>query len=270
MVVNRYVALGDSFTEGVGDDDPSRPNGVRGWADRVAEQLAVGNPGFRYANLAIRGRLMDQVLDEQLQPAIDLEPDLVTIYAGGNDIMRKGIDIDAMIGRYDAALSRLRATGATVVVFTAYDTGWAPVFRLLRGRIAVYNELLREVAENRGLTVLDYWRLRGYDDMRMWSFDRLHMSPAGHARMAAEVLDVLGLPHAIDVPALGPAPTIDDATRRREDREWVRSFLLPWFSRRIKGTSSGDGLTAKWPQPVGVEEFAGDTAAGDPAAAARS
>src|SRR5688572_17824734 len=59
---SRFVALGDSFTEGVGDDDLSSPNAVRGWADRVAEQLARARPGLAYANLAIRGRLLPQVL----------------------------------------------------------------------------------------------------------------------------------------------------------------------------------------------------------------
>ena len=69
------VALGDSFTEGVGDPDPQRPNGVRGWADRVAEVLAARTADFGYANLAIRGRKLPQVLAEQLEPALALRPD---------------------------------------------------------------------------------------------------------------------------------------------------------------------------------------------------
>jgi hypothetical protein len=73
----RLVTLGDSFTEGVGDDDPAAPNGVRGWADRVAEQLAAREPDFRYANLAIRGKLLPQILGEQLEPALAMAPDLV-------------------------------------------------------------------------------------------------------------------------------------------------------------------------------------------------
>lgn len=85
---NRLVCLGDSFTEGVGDEDPSSPNGVRGWADRAAGQLAANDQGFRYANLAIRGKLLGQILAEQLEPALALNPDVVTLYAGGNDLMR--------------------------------------------------------------------------------------------------------------------------------------------------------------------------------------
>src|SRR3546814_1658686 len=92
MAFSRYVALGDSFTEGVGDPDPTSPNGLRGWADLVAEQLAKHSDDFGYANLAIRGRKLDPILAEQLEPAVAMRPDLVTIYAGGNDLLRPKVD----------------------------------------------------------------------------------------------------------------------------------------------------------------------------------
>ncbi|MFC6344743.1 SGNH/GDSL hydrolase family protein, partial [Nocardioides hankookensis] len=112
MSFERYVAIGDSFTEGVGDPDPARPNGLRGWADRVAEVLGSAGGDFGYANLAIRGRKLPAILDEQLEPAIALAPDLVTVYAGANDILRPRVDIDTIVERYDVALGRLAATGA--------------------------------------------------------------------------------------------------------------------------------------------------------------
>ncbi|WP_024793514.1 SGNH/GDSL hydrolase family protein [Tomitella biformata] len=252
-VYQRFVALGDSFTEGVGDVDAGRPNGLRGWADRVAEQLAA-NSGrldgqeFGYANLAIRGRLLPEVISEQLEPAIALAPDLVTIYAGGNDLMRPSLDIDELIRGYQEALTRLVDTGATVLVFSAYDTGWAPVFRKLRGRIAIYNELLREAVENAGATLVDYWRMDGFDDTRMWDGDRLHMAPRGHALMAAEVLDLLGVPHSIERPVLPARPEQTKAQERAERNEWLRQFMVPWLSRRLRGISSGDGVEPKRPQ----------------------
>ncbi|MBY4574233.1 SGNH hydrolase [Gordonia paraffinivorans] len=255
MGFTRYVALGDSFTEGVGDVDPTRPNGLRGWADRVAEQLARHDEGFAYANLAIRGRLLDAVIAEQLEPAVAMNPDLVTIYAGGNDLMRPGLDVDALVDRYDTAIGKLAATGATVVVFTAYDTGWAPVFRKLRGRIAIYNELVREVADRHGVMVLDYWRLKGFDDYRMWDTDRLHMSSLGHTRMAAEVLDLLGVDHDITRVELEAAAELSRREQRRQNAEWARTFLAPWVMRRIRGVSSGDGITPRWPQPVSAAEL---------------
>lgn len=139
----RYVALGDSFTEGVGDPDPSRPNGLRGWADRVAEQLARHEPDFRYANLAIRGRKLPAIIAEQIEPAVALEPDLVTIYAGGNDMLRPKVDLDATIAAYDEAISKLAGTGARLLIWTAFDASGSARFRGLRGRFALYNELVR-------------------------------------------------------------------------------------------------------------------------------
>ncbi len=257
-VYRRYVALGDSFTEGVGDDDAARPNGLRGWADRVAEQLAAharraGGPEPAYANLAVRGRLLPQILDEQIEPALELRPDLVTIYAGGNDMMRPSLDLDALVARYESALLRLADSGARVLVFTAYDAGWAPVFRRLRGRTAIYNELLRPAAYRAGADLVDYWNMRGFDDTRMWGTDRLHMSPLGHTLMAAEVLDVLGVPHAVERPQLPPAPALSRAEQREVDREWLRTFLVPWAGRRLRGASSGDGVSPKYPTLTAIE-----------------
>lgn len=243
----RYVALGDSFTEGVGDPDPSRPNGLRGWADRVAEVLSLHSPALGYANLAIRGRLLGPILDEQLEPALALEPDLVTIYAGGNDLMRPAVDIDGLAERYDAAVGRLSATGARVLVWTGFDLGWAPVFGRLRGRVAVYNELVREVADRHGATIVDFWRLTEYRDQRLWDEDRMHMSPAGHQRMAIEVLDVLGVPHDLESLPLPDHPELTRAEERQAAVDWARGFALPWVKRRLTGTSSGDGVMPKRP-----------------------
>ena len=249
---HRYVALGDSFTEGVGDHDPGRPNGVRGWADRVAEVLALTTDDFGYANLAIRGRKLDGVLAEQIDPAIRLRPDLVTIYAGGNDILRPRVDIDALVARYDEAVGRLAATGAQVVLFTGFDLGFAPVFRHLRGRVATYNELVREIADVRGLSLVDYWRLRDYRDVRLWDVDRLHMSAAGHQRMAMAVLDTIGVRHQLRPAELAPLTEMDRRQRRRADLAWMRTHAAPWVRRRLRGTSSGDGLDPRRPELTAI------------------
>ncbi len=247
MKFHRYVALGDSFTEGVGDHDPDRPNGVRGWADRVAEALAARNPDLGYANLAIRGRKLDAILAEQVEPALALEPDLMSIYAGGNDILRPRMDVDALVARYDEALGRLTAGGAHLVLFTAFDLGFAPVFRHLRGRVAVYNELVREVAERHSATLVDFWRLRDYRDPRLWDVDRLHMSSAGHQRMAVAVLDALGVEHDLAPDGLADLPEMDRRQQRAADLAWVRAHAAPWVERRLRGTSSGDGLSPRRP-----------------------
>lgn len=248
----RYVALGDSFTEGVGDPDPARPNGLRGWADRVAEQLARHHGDFGYANLAIRGRKIGQVLAEQIEPAIALAPDLITIYAGANDILRPRVDIDALATDYDAAVGRLAATGARVGVFTAFDPGSEGLFSALRGRFALYNEWVREIAERHGATVLDSWRMRPHTPEAMWSEDRLHLGPLGHEYVAIQVLDTLGIPHTITESGRTPPPVLPRGEARRRQLAWARTHAAPWVHRRLTGRSSGDDVSPKRPtlQPI--------------------
>jgi lysophospholipase L1-like esterase len=247
VTFSRFVALGDSFTEGVGDVDPDRPNGVRGWADRVAEVLATGTDDFGYANLAIRGRKLRPILAEQLGPAIALEPDLVTLYAGANDIMRPSVDVDGLMVDYDVAVGRLAATGARVVLFTAFDPGGFPVFGTMRGRFAVYNELVREIAERHGTTLVDYWRMREYRDPGMWAEDRMHMSSAGHQRMAMAVLDAIGVDHDLVELDLPPAPLLTKSERRAAHLDWAKAHAAPWVKRRLTGKSSGDALDPRYP-----------------------
>jgi len=247
MTFQRYVALGDSFTEGVGDPDDSRPNGLRGWADRVAEVLARKDPEFRYANLAIRGRKLRGVVDEQVDRAVAMEPDLVTIYAGGNDLMRPKVDIDAMVAEYDEAVGKLAATGARVLLWTGFDPSGSAIFGSIRGRTATYNELVRQVADNRGAGIVDFWRLREYRDWRRWDIDRLHMSPAGHQRMAIEVLDVLGVAHELEPLPLPPRVKLTRRQRRQADLDWAKAHAAPWVHRRLTGRSSGDQVAPKRP-----------------------
>lgn len=254
MTYLRYVALGDSFTEGVGDDDPTRPNGVRGWADRVAEVLAVqpGADDFDYANLAIRGRKLRQIVDEQFGPAVTLQPDLVTIYAGANDILRPSVDIDALAATYDEAIGRLVATGATVGVFTAFDPGNYPLFKPTRGRYALYSEWVREIADKRGAVVLDMWRARDAPVWAMWSHDRLHLNSVGHHYIAELVLDTLGIPHGFRQPVIPSPRHLSRKEARREHAAWAREHLGPWLHRRATGRSSGDAVTARFPEPVSM------------------
>lgn len=247
MTFHRYVALGDSFTEGVGDHDPSLPNGVRGWADRFAEVLAGRTDDFTYANLAIRGKKLLPIVAEQIEPALTLRPDLVSLYAGANDVLRPRVDIDSLVSAYDDALARLARQGAHLLLFTAYDPGDSAIFGALRGRFAVYNELVREVADKHSATLVDFWRLRDYRDNRMWDIDRMHMSSAGHQRMAIEVLNALGIGHALGSLELGPVAKLTKAQQRAADLEWARTHAGPWVKRRLTGVSSGDNLSPRRP-----------------------
>lgn len=255
-MTNRLVCLGDSFTEGVGDDDPAAPNGVRGWADRVAAVLAEGTPEFRCANLAVRGKLLAQVLDEQLEAALAMKPDLVTLYAGGNDLMRPKVDIDALTGPYERAVSRLRATGAQVVLFTGVDGVGDALFRKIRGRVAIYNEHVRGIVARHETLLVDLWSMQQLRDRRMWAPDRLHLNSLGHNEVAIETLNTLGVAHDLSPTVLGPRPRLSTREQRAENLRWSREHALPWIGRRLRGESSGDTLSAKRPSLVPFEESA--------------
>ena len=260
----RYVALGDSFTEGIGDPEPASPGGYRGWADRVAETLAsTTDADFSYANLAIRGRLLQQILDQQVEPALELRPDLITISAGGNDVIRPGTDPDALAARFEAGIRRLRSDDATVVIFTGVDTGFTPVFRGIRGKVAIYNENLRVIAERYDCLVADQWGLKAIQDARMWSADRLHLNPLGHHEVARMVLETLNVENDLQPGEPEPLPRSTWRAARAEDLVWARVHLVPWVIRRITHRSSGDGITAKRPIPEPVYASRSEAGSGE-------
>ncbi len=244
---SRYVAIGDSFTEGIGDPEPRSPGGNRGWADRVAEVLSRQTDDFAYANLAIRGRLLRQILDEQIEPALKLRPDLVTVSAGGNDIIRPNTDPDDVAARLETGIARLRSNDATVVLFNGPDIGMTPVLGRMRGKVAIYNENLRAIALRHDLVVADMWALRELKDPRMWAPDRLHFSPIGHNTIARMVLIALNVENDLEPYDPDPLPPRSWRQARSEDTAWAREYLVPWVLRRIRHQSSGDGVVPKRP-----------------------
>ncbi len=244
---SRYVALGDSFTEGIGDPDESHPGYHRGWADRVAESLAEGGDHFAYANLAVRGRLIGQIRDEQMAPALELSPDLITLCAGGNDVIRPGGDPDEVARVLDTMVQILSTTGATIVLFNGPDIRETPVMGSIRGKVAIYNENVRTVAARHDAVVADMWSLRELTRPEMWDEDRLHFSPLGHHTIARMVLDTLNVEHHLAPLAPRPAQGRSWREARVDDVVWARHHLFPWVLRRLRGRSSGDGVTAKRP-----------------------
>jgi lysophospholipase L1-like esterase len=264
--IGTFVAIGDSFTEGL--HDPGPDGGYLGWADRVAGALAQRQPGFRYANLAIRGKLLGQVVAEQLPRAIEMAPDLVSLAAGGNDILSGG-DVDALAAAFEPAVARLQAAGCRVLIFTGFDPRMFPVIRLLRGRIAAYDMHLRGIADAYGCDLVDLWSMRTLNDARAWSPDRLHLTADGHRRVALRACEVLGVPVTQDwrVP-LPPGPdghaNLPGSSgrarwlaARRADARWTSKYALPWLRRRLNGTSSGDGLPAKRPDLLALRDEVG-------------
>jgi lysophospholipase L1-like esterase len=256
----RYVALGDSFTEGMCDPDPDQDDGFRGWADRLAERLhagavAAGRDGLQYGNLAIRGRLLPQILREQLPVALRADPDLVSLVGGGNDVLRPGSDVDALAAALEDAVVRLRATGADVLLATGVDPKESPLIRLTRGKVATYNAHIWSIARRHGAHVMDLWGTRALRDWRMWAPDRIHLNSEGHRRVAELAATSLGLDAADEAWAqpLPPLPARVLSAAVREEAAWLRGYVTPWVQRRLRGRSSGDGRVPKRPTPLPLD-----------------
>jgi lysophospholipase L1-like esterase len=252
-MAGRLVAIGDSFTEGVGDWDPRLPNGVRGWADRVAKQLSKEDPGWEYANLAIRSRRLRHIISEQVEPALAMRPTVITFYAGGNDIMEVRQDMDALLEDYAAAVRRLCGSGARVLLFTGFDVPLHPLLEPMKRRNWVFNRLVRDLAreyQDQGAELVDYWSWDVYRDRRMWDADKLHMNRAGHRYLAIQVLNQLGARHRLEFEPFGPPDRVGLRDGAKREAEWVRQWVLPMFGRKLRGVTLGDALEPRWPEPV--------------------
>ena len=253
MEVGSFVALGDSFTEGL-DDPRADMSGYRGWADRFAEILAVQRPGVRYANLAVRGKVLREIADEQVPQAIAMAPDLVSLAAGGNDMLRPRADPDALAEAFDEVVRTLLMAGCPVLMFTGFDPRF-PVLRLIRGKVAAFNMHLRAIADRHQCYVVDLWSMNVLRDPRAWSADRLHLTPDAHRRVALRACEALGVPVTADWRE--PWPSVEGLASsqarawlgaRRMDLRWARVHAAPWVARRVRGVSSGDGVPPKRPE----------------------
>ncbi|MFF5229715.1 SGNH/GDSL hydrolase family protein [Dactylosporangium sp. NPDC000521] len=240
----RYVAIGDSFSEGMGDE---RPDGIpRGWADLVAAALGAADPQWQYANLAIRGRLLEPIVTTQLDAALAMSPPptLVSLNGGGNDMMRRGADLPYLVRLIEGAIERCDEAGVRLMVLSGADpSDHLPLGRVLRRRAEQLTEAVRELTARHGVLFVDCFgdtelRRAGY-----WSADRLHLNAAGHRRVAGLVLAALGVAdaeHRLDDTAAASRGLIVQA-------RYYHQHVLPWVLRRVRGRSSGDGRAAKYP-----------------------
>lgn len=248
---DRYVAIGDSSTEGL--DDPDGRGGYRGWARRLAERIAETQGTLTYANLGVRGRRTAQILEEQLAPALALHPDLVTLFSGTNDVVARRFDVDRVAADVERMHLAFRDTGATVLTFTLPDlTPVMPLARRLSPRIAALNTALREVSRRTGALLADFALHPVASDPRLWSEDRLHANAAGHARIAEALAHALGLPGAEESWS-APLPFQPPPSRLTwwlAEWRWSSRYLVPWVWRHLRGRSSGDGRGPRHPVPV--------------------
>jgi lysophospholipase L1-like esterase len=267
--ITSFVAVGDSFTEGMSDALPD--GSYRGWADLLAARLDVraraeGGPsaeGVRYANLAVRGKLIRQIRDEQVDAAAAMGADLVTLVGGLNDVLRPKCDVDAVCAVLAECAERL-AAGPGRLVLMRNPARRGPVATRVMPRIVRLYDFIDELGVRLGATVVDLFGADVLGDPRMWADDRLHLDAEGHERVAEAVWQALGHPAERDwrlaLPAAAPAPW---AARRAADLRFTRQHLVPWIGRRLTGRSSGDGRPAKRPEllPLATPGAAGTESA---------
>lgn len=243
----RFVAVGDSFTEGL--DDPSPDGTFRGWADRFAEILAESNPGVEYANLAVRGRKVHEIVEAQVPAALAMRPDLVSLAGGINDVLRPSVDVETVAQEMRNGVQNIRAAGADVLL-TCFGDPSRRSFLLGRvaARLGAYRQHLLHIAEDYDCYVMDFWGVPIFDDARFWAADRLHLSPSGHNLVARNAAEVLRLGDSSWRTPPPPSPGIPWLQRRRADYVWASEHLGPWLTRRLRGGSSGEDVEPKRPE----------------------
>lgn len=249
----RYVAVGDSLTEGLCDSSRALDGQYRGWADRLAMLLALTTPAVEqvgYANLAVRSRRVDDAVTAQLPRAIELGADLVTVLIGANDLVGRRDEPDALADRLATAVTTLRATGSDVLLVTPFLPR-RPASRLFAARFARFNWRLRALAAETGSMLLDVDAMPELVGGDRWAEDRVHLNSAGHRGLAYAAARVLGVPDAQALGALEQAAhEVDDVGEERAvgDLAWLRRHAAPWIARRLQGRTAGDGLNAKRPE----------------------
>jgi lysophospholipase L1-like esterase len=246
---SRYVAIGDSQTEGLWDGDDSV--GLCGFADRLAEIIDTHYPGLTYANLAVRGRRIRDLLDEQLPHALAMDPDLVTVCIGMNDVTRPGSYFDKALAELEDLYAQLSLSGATVVTTTFPDLAQIiPIGRMLGARVSRINDEIRRAADWYDFRLVDLYDAPSITHPDTWSADRVHGSPKGHALFAAAAAEALNLPGSNhDWAELGGGPVRQSLRSQAYSQAlWTQNMLMPWLWRHVRGKSAGDGRAPRRPR----------------------
>jgi lysophospholipase L1-like esterase len=253
MASVRYVAIGDSFTEGVGDELPD--GRVRGWADLVAQGWAdsAGEP-IEYANLAIRGKLVWPIVEQQLEPALALRPTHLSFNGGGNDMLRPRTSLSSVADAFSLVLKRCDEEGVQLILLSgANPSGQLPMGRMINRRGDLLSEaVVGRIRERPDVIRALNWPDRELSTPRYWSEDRLHMNSRGHHRVAARVLEAIGQEPPEPWWSL---PEIPDRASLK-GAAYYRAHVGPWVRRRLTGTSSGDGRAAKFATWTTIEPAA--------------
>jgi lysophospholipase L1-like esterase len=187
----RYVALGDSITEGeLGDPYP--PYEEKGWAEMLADAFRTVRPDFKFFNLGERYKTTRDIRERQVGRALELKPDLVTVWAGGNDMLIENYDVRITETEFEAMIAALEETGATILTGTwpnIFESGVMPeeLAVLIRDKWVAMNEAVRKVAQRHDVVFIDMQRMEFGTDPDIWSQDLQHINRRGQA-LTAELM----------------------------------------------------------------------------------
>ncbi|NNN34947.1 SGNH/GDSL hydrolase family protein [Streptomyces sp. S3(2020)] len=229
----RFVALGDSLTEGVGDPVGE---GWRGWAALLADGIGESVDAVEFTNLAVSGAQTRDVLERQLPAGLALRPDVVSVVVGVNDTLRCTFDIHAVASRLDAVYAAFASQGAVVLTACLPDPGAmlglpGALARPLARRQRAVNTVVHALSERYGAVHLHAAEGAWLMDRAMWSADRLHPGERGHRQLAVRfhaLLAEAGL-------ATGVAPTPEPefpVPTRSAGLWWLATAGTGWVARR--------------------------------------
>lgn len=242
-----YVAIGDSLSEGLGDFTFHQLRKYNGWTDRLAGILATeaSDKGyeFQFANLALRGSKLEKIMETQAPRALTLQPDLITVMAGSNDLMSPHDELPRIRAIFREGILQLLASGADVVVANTINPVHLKVFKPLRYRAERMSELIESVAYELDVPVLDVYGIESFSDLGFWDKDMVHFSGHGHIKLANSAASLLKLDYRfnefprdlIETPARGLVETL----------AWIYRDVIPFTKRKLAGVTSGDGLSPK-------------------------
>ena len=191
---HHYVAMGDSFTEGFGD--PADGFAKLGVADRLAAALRQSKPDLRYTNLAVVGLTVAEIREQQLEPALRLKPDLVSVVAGANDILTGRFSATRWEEEFALMFEALTQTGAAVITanlpdFPVLRTIKEPLQARVRSNIARGNSVIERLAAQYRAIFVDAWAISQRSDRGDWSEDGVHLNSRGYFKFAQEMLTSL-------------------------------------------------------------------------------
>ncbi|BAW07441.1 SGNH/GDSL hydrolase family protein [Nocardia seriolae] len=188
----RFAVIGDSTAAGTGDPRPGYE--TLPWADRLARWLLAAHPGSDYLNTGVMGAVLAEVRTRQLPALEAFGPDLVHLTCGGNDLFLRDARLEQVEADLDDLCARVAATGARLSLFTLADsfTGrMAP----LRPRFAGFAAAVRRVAHRHDAILTAFWDHPARTCPDWLSADRIHLTMAGHAVVAAEIARNLARDH---------------------------------------------------------------------------